>query len=105
MIDHDLILQPEVVVVEARPGEAVALQVIPPFAVVVLIPVLVHAHLVPDRVLKELTGIRNQEYYKNKILKSCAIRTTNMLEDWKDWRNGVFGIVSMVHTIFSVILI
>jgi hypothetical protein len=27
------------------------------------------------------------------------------LKDWKDWRRkGVFGIVSMVHTIFSKFL-
>ncbi len=102
-IDPDLILQPAVEV--ARHAEVADLPAIPPFAVV-LIPVHAHAHLVPDHALKDMTGNENQEKLKQKYFrkKKLCYLDNKMLKDWKDWRKGVFGIVSMVHTIFSVIL-
>ncbi len=53
MIDRDLILQP---VVAAKHVEVAAPPAIPPFVVVVHIPVRAHAHLVPDHDLKKSYG-------------------------------------------------
>jgi hypothetical protein len=55
VIDHDLILQP-VVEVEKH-VEVAAPPAIPPFVVVVHIPVRAHAHLVPDHDLKKIKNI------------------------------------------------
>ena len=103
-IDHDHILQPEAEV--ARHVAVAALPAIPPFDVV-LIPVHAHVHLVPDHALKNMTGNDYQEKLNKKSEKLCYLDNTvlkDWIQFWKDWRKGVFGIVSMVHTIFSVIL-
>jgi hypothetical protein len=58
VIDRDLILQP---VVAAKHVEVAAPPAIPPFVVVVHIPVHAHAHLVPDHDLKKVMETRKRQ--------------------------------------------
>ena len=64
VIDRDLILQPVAEVV--KHVEVAAPPAIPPFVVVVHIPVHVHAHLVPDHVLKNIYGNGKQAKLNKK---------------------------------------
>jgi hypothetical protein len=67
VIDRDLILQPVVEV--AKHVEVAAPQAIPPFVVVVHIPVRAHAHLVPDHDPKKKGETKKNVYGNGKQAK------------------------------------
>jgi hypothetical protein len=83
VIDRDLILQPVVEV--AKHVEVAAPQAIPPFVVVVHIPVRAHAHLVPDHDPKKKGRNKKKRLWKRETGKtkqkdkSCMMWTTKSL--------------------------